>query len=92
MEATRLMTWLGFERCIRAGSELAACMLDRLLRLCQANSPFGTLVVEDYQAGSFRPHIIETKVTGGMQQKVGETPLTYQLKATKSCVGCSTLD
>eukprot|EP00434_Breviolum_minutum_P022277 symbB.v1.2.019660.t1/scaffold1619.1/size109254/4 len=36
----------------------------------KANSPYGTLVVEDYQVD----------VATGMQQKVGETPLTYQLK------------
>lgn len=36
----------------------------------KANSPYGTLVVEDYQVDG----------RTGMQQKVGETPLTYQLK------------
>ncbi|CAJ1342160.1 unnamed protein product [Effrenium voratum] len=38
----------------------------------KANSPYGTLVVEDYQVGAMG------------QQKVGETPLNYQLKVEGS--------
>ena len=65
----------------------------------QANSPYGTLVVEDYQVKGMKCFIpsnlrhmrvpndcresTQKQVNGGtgMQQKVGETPLQYQLKA-----------
>ena len=73
---------------------------DPFAQIRQANSPYGTLVVEDYQVPhSVHAHIIlhcsglsiEVDGATGMQQKVGETPLTYQLKAGFICTGAHKL-